>query len=46
MKFGPFWLEARLAVGGTAEVYVARPIDADGAAAQARRQAPAAALRG
>ena len=28
MKFGPFWLEARLAVGGTAEVYVARPIDA------------------
>ncbi|HEX4446611.1 MAG TPA: serine/threonine-protein kinase [Polyangiaceae bacterium] len=27
MKFGPFWLEARLAVGGTAEVYVARPID-------------------
>ncbi len=29
MKFGPFWLEARLAVGGTAEVYVARPIDAE-----------------
>ena len=28
MKFGPFWLEARLAVGGTAEVYIARPIDA------------------
>src|SRR5580704_1971721 len=28
MKFGPFLLEARLAVGGTAEVYVARPIDA------------------
>jgi serine/threonine-protein kinase len=28
MKFGPFWLDARLAVGGTAEVYVARPIDA------------------
>src|SRR5580704_10224943 len=27
MKFGPFWLEARLAVGGTAEVYIARPID-------------------
>jgi serine/threonine-protein kinase len=27
VKFGPFWLEARLAVGGTAEVYVARPID-------------------
>jgi len=27
MKFGPFWLEARLAVGGTAEVYLARPID-------------------
>ncbi|HTB76800.1 MAG TPA: serine/threonine-protein kinase [Polyangiaceae bacterium] len=34
MKFGPFWLEARLAVGGTAEVYVARPIDA---AAQPRK---------
>jgi eukaryotic-like serine/threonine-protein kinase len=29
MKFGPFWLEARLAVGGTAEVYVARPADAE-----------------
>ncbi|HEX8794532.1 MAG TPA: serine/threonine-protein kinase [Polyangiaceae bacterium] len=28
MKFGPYWLDARLAVGGTAEVYVARPIDA------------------
>ncbi|HXN30823.1 MAG TPA: serine/threonine protein kinase, partial [Polyangiaceae bacterium] len=27
MKFGPYWLDARLAVGGTAEVYVARPID-------------------
>jgi serine/threonine-protein kinase len=27
VKFGPYWLEARLAVGGTAEVYVARPID-------------------
>jgi serine/threonine protein kinase len=27
IKFGPFWLEARLAVGGTAEVYIARPID-------------------
>jgi serine/threonine-protein kinase len=26
-RFGPFMLEARLAVGGTAEVYVARPID-------------------
>jgi serine/threonine-protein kinase len=26
-KFGPFWLEARLAVGGTAEIYVARPLD-------------------
>ncbi len=26
-KFGPFILEARLAVGGTAEVYIARPID-------------------
>jgi hypothetical protein len=29
LKFGPFWLEARLAVGGTAEVYVARPVDAE-----------------
>ena len=29
MKFGPFWLEARLAVGGTAEVYVARPVDSE-----------------
>jgi len=28
VKFGPYWLDARLAVGGTAEVYVARPIDA------------------
>ncbi|HZU84705.1 MAG TPA: serine/threonine-protein kinase [Polyangiaceae bacterium] len=27
LKFGPYWLDARLAVGGTAEVYVARPID-------------------
>ncbi|MDP9034754.1 MAG: serine/threonine protein kinase [Myxococcota bacterium] len=27
MKFGPYLLESRLAVGGTAEVYVARPID-------------------
>jgi hypothetical protein len=27
MKFGPFWLDARLAVGGTAEVYLARPLD-------------------
>ena len=45
VKFGPYWLDARLAVGGTAEVYVARPIDATGAAAQAHRQAPAAALR-
>ena len=26
-RFGPFWLEARLAVGGTAEIYVARPVD-------------------
>ncbi|HLK37804.1 MAG TPA: serine/threonine-protein kinase [Polyangiaceae bacterium] len=30
VKFGPYWLEARLAVGGTAEVYVARPIDPKG----------------
>lgn len=28
MRFGPYWLDARLAVGGTAEVYVARPVDA------------------
>src|SRR5580693_5870222 len=28
VKFGPYWLDARLAVGGTAEVYVARPVDA------------------
>jgi len=28
VKFGPYWLESRLAVGGTAEVYIARPIDA------------------
>ena len=27
MKFGPYWLDARLAVGGTAEVYIGRPID-------------------
>ena len=27
LKFGPFLLEARLAVGGTAEVYVAQPVD-------------------
>ena len=27
VKFGPFWLDARLAVGGTAEVYIARPVD-------------------
>lgn len=26
-KFGPFWLETRIAVGGTAEVFLARPID-------------------
>jgi serine/threonine-protein kinase len=31
VRFGPYWLEARLAVGGTAEVYVARPIDASAA---------------
>jgi serine/threonine-protein kinase len=29
IKFGPYWLDARLAVGGTAEVYVGRPIDAN-----------------
>jgi serine/threonine-protein kinase len=33
VKFGPYWLDSRLAVGGTAEVYVARPIDAKAAAA-------------
>ena len=27
VKFGPYWLDARLAVGGTAEVYLARPTD-------------------
>jgi serine/threonine-protein kinase len=27
IRFGPFLLEARLAVGGTAEVYIAQPID-------------------
>ncbi len=27
VKFGPFWLEKRLAVGGTAEVFLARPVD-------------------
>jgi serine/threonine protein kinase len=26
-RFGPFWLETRIAVGGTAEVYLARPAD-------------------
>jgi serine/threonine-protein kinase len=29
VRFGPYWLESRLAVGGTAEVYVARPVDAN-----------------
>ena len=33
VKFGPYWLDSRLAVGGTAEVYVARPIDAKAAGA-------------
>jgi serine/threonine protein kinase len=27
IRFGPYWLDARIAVGGTAEVYLARPID-------------------
>lgn len=27
VRFGPFYLESRLAVGGTAEVYLARPVD-------------------
>jgi serine/threonine protein kinase len=31
VRFGPYWLDARLAVGGTAEVYVARPVDASAA---------------
>ena len=26
-RFGPFYLDARIAVGGTAEVYLARPVD-------------------
>jgi serine/threonine-protein kinase len=30
VKFGPYWLDSRLAVGGTAEVYIARPIDPKG----------------
>lgn len=30
VKFGPFWLDARLAVGGTAEVYLARPVQTSG----------------
>src|SRR5580700_8784914 len=29
IRFGPYWLDSRLAVGGTAEVYVGRPIDPD-----------------
>lgn len=28
-RFGPFFLDARIAVGGTAEVYLARPVEAD-----------------
>jgi serine/threonine-protein kinase len=28
-RFGPFYLDARIAVGGTAEVYLARPVEAD-----------------
>jgi serine/threonine-protein kinase len=27
IRFGSYWLDARIAVGGTAEVYLARPID-------------------
>jgi serine/threonine-protein kinase len=34
VKFGPYWLDSRVAVGGTAEVYIARPTDP---AAQPRR---------
>ncbi len=28
IRFGPYWLDARIAVGGTAEVYLAHPADA------------------
>ena len=27
IRFGPYWLDARIAVGGTAEVYLAHPAD-------------------
>jgi eukaryotic-like serine/threonine-protein kinase len=27
VRLGPYWLESRLAVGGTAEVYIAKPVD-------------------
>jgi serine/threonine protein kinase len=27
IRFGPYWLDSRIAVGGTAEVYLARPVD-------------------
>jgi serine/threonine-protein kinase len=27
VRFGPYWLDARIAVGGTAEVYLAHPVD-------------------
>ncbi|MDB4945409.1 MAG: serine/threonine protein kinase [Labilithrix sp.] len=30
LRFGPFFLDSRLAVGGTAEVYLARPAEPDG----------------
>jgi serine/threonine-protein kinase len=34
IRFGPYWLDMRIAVGGTAEVYLARPVDPN---AQPRR---------
>jgi serine/threonine protein kinase len=27
VRFGPYWLDSRIAVGGTAEVYLAHPVD-------------------
>ena len=46
LRFGPFWLEARLAVGGTSEVYLAKPADGGRSPREAHRQAPAAAPGG
>lgn len=36
MRFGPFWLETRVAVGGTAEVYLARSAEPEIAPADRR----------